>query len=977
MPQSPEPQRNPEDVATTGPQSSASSAPAAPPARQRARWKRRLAISLLIVLVLLAVLVGFAPTIASTSAVYNGILGAVNSNLQGKLQVDELHLSWGGPIAIHGLRVTDPQQQQVLHIPRVVAEAGVWRLLTSTMAFGEITLDSPALVIEQNSDGQLTLAQAFESRRPTPSTPKPAGELPAPEGRLIVKNGAVKVVRPGATPYDMTELDGQVDLKTLNEVGARFALTLADGTKLAGEAAVRRLLTQGKLDPRNASGDLRLSSDRNVQIGPLAALAGQPGLQGGLNVDVDAKLDSGTLDGRFTIAVAGLQSEQRAAANATPINAELKGQVRWADNQLAANLNLAGEAGQAQAELAYRGSDQPSNFTVDELVTAALSGKPVAVPDFTMRAQAEIDLAKLGRAVPELLNVKEGVELTAGRLELADLTIQGGATPIASAKLSLKDVAARGSDKAIRLEPVQFSLDSALESGRGLQVRGVELTASSMQLKASGPANDLHAAFKADLGRLQQELGQVFDLGALELAGNTSGTVDFKRVNDEQIDVGIRATVEGLRYASVGRRLDGAVQAQTSIRPAAEARPLTLGGEWLVQNARLDGKALADGDVKLTYDVKLDQDKQSITIDKCSLASKALTAEVAGTIAQYTGDCQLNLQGRYSASWEAVTALLHKLTPATADTVIIAGNSASEFKITGPACAKTQPGFRDMSTGAGVTWTSAELYGVRMGAAQLAPALKDGRLTLPKATIPAGDGKVNLGAVIDFQPADPTLQMPGKTKLLENVPVTKELGAQLLSRINPIFLHVANIEGRVNLGLQDVSVPLGDSIKQDGTAQGRLDLGKMKMQPGGLAAELLALGGMDGSRAYPVEVGALDFVMKDGRIRYDDFMLVFPGDFDLKFRGSVGLDDTLELVVSIPLRAPLLDRLGAKGPTEEYAERLRGTRVELPILGTREKPRLDFSKVDVQALLKDVLLKEPAKQLEGFLKGLGGQDKKP
>ena len=172
MPQSPEPQRNPEDVATTGPQNSTSSATAAPP-RQRARWKRRLAITLLIVLVLLAVLVGFAPTIASTSAVYNGILGAVNSNLQGKLQVDELHLSWGGPIAIHGLRVMDSQQQQVVHIPRVVAEAGVWRLITSTMAFGEITLDSPALIIEQNSDGNSRCN--FESRRPTPSTPKPAG----------------------------------------------------------------------------------------------------------------------------------------------------------------------------------------------------------------------------------------------------------------------------------------------------------------------------------------------------------------------------------------------------------------------------------------------------------------------------------------------------------------------------------------------------------------------------------------------------------------------------------------------------------------------------------------------------------------------------------------------------------------------------------------------------------------------------------
>jgi hypothetical protein len=282
-----------------------------------------------------------------------------------------------------------------------------------------------------------------------------------------------------------------------------------------------------------------------------------------------------------------------------------------------------------------------------------------------------------------------------------------------------------------------------------------------------------------------------------------------------------------------------------------------------------------------------------------------------------------------------------------------------------------------VSTGANISWASAVLYGVKMDGAQLAPALRDGQLTLPKTVIPAADGRVNLGAVVDFQPQEPTLKIAGKTQLLENVAVTKELGAQLLSRINPIFLHVANIEGRVNLGAQDVLVPLGQSIKQHGAGQGRLDLSKVKMQPSGLLAELLSLGGMPPGTAYPVEIGALDFVMKDGRILYDNFALTFPQEFDLKFRGSVGLDETLDLVVSVPVRAALLEKMGTKGPTQEYANMLDGVRVDIPIVGTREKPQLDFSKVEVQSLLKDVLLKQqPEKQLEGLLKGLQGEKPK-
>ncbi len=105
--------------------------------------------------------------------------------------------------------------------------------------------------------------------------------------------------------------------------------------------------------------------------------------------------------------------------------------------------------------------------------------------------------------------------------------------------------------------------------------------------------------------------------------------------------------------------------------------------------------------------------------------------------------------------------------------------------------------------------------------------------------------------------------------------------------------------------------------------------------------------------------------------------MTFPDGFDLRFRGSVGFDDRLELWVSLPVRPALLEKLGVKGPLQDYAKVLVGSRVEIPLAGTRLQPRLDLSKVDVKPLIEkaakslatekggqllDSLLKQPQKQ---------------
>jgi hypothetical protein len=55
------------------------------------------------------------------------------------------------------------------------------------------------------------------------------------------------------------------------------------------------------------------------------------------------------------------------------------------------------------------------------------------------------------------------------------------------------------------------------------------------------------------------------------------------------------------------------------------------------------------------------------------------------------------------------------------------------------------------------------------------------------------------------------------------------------------------------------------------------------------------------------------------------------------------------------VRTALLKRFGVSGPVAEYARLLEGARVRIPIVGTRLKPRLDLSRVDIRPLIQQAI----------------------
>ncbi len=501
------------------------------------------------------------------------------------------------------------------------------------------------------------------------------------------------------------------------------------------------------------------------------------------------------------------------------------------------------------------------------------------------------------------------------------LRIDGKPVSEKDIRLVLDGLSVLGPKVLIAARNISFTSDAAALTIAGLEVRTGKELALAGDLKAS-----------ADLARVAAIANAFADPNSkpMELAG--------------QLSYSGKAQKSGAEIALTGG--GGITGFQTgSGKNAVKVEPLTF-----------------------KQDIRIDPDKHEIRILAASMNSDMLDVTASGTIGKYGTDNLLDIRGHYKGQWDKIMAVAHELAPSTAD-VAITGPLDSDFVLTGPAARPTlMPVYRDVQAKAGLGWKTARILGFDLGDANVPITFEDGRVVVPATQISATGGKVNIAATVDMSKPEPQLTMPGKLVVLDNIQINREVGQKVLSRLNPIFGKLLSLEGRITLVTQDIDVPLGEALKERGTGSGHVDLTQLQFEPDGMMAELLKLGGLGGKQL--VQVGGIDFVIRDGALRYDNFSMTFGGSFDLRFRGVVRFDDSIDMVVSVPVRAELLKKLGVGGSAEQYAKLLDGTRIDLPILGTREKPNLDMAKVDIQPLLKKAAEKMIGKEAGGLFDGL-------
>ncbi len=1149
----------------------ASDAETQPDARRRRRWPR----VLLALILLLAALVVAAPYLLSTAPAERWLAGAASGYLRGEVRIGGLSLNWFGPMTIDDVRVIDADGRDVLVARRITLDKGTLALATSPMNFGRVELEGPSVELYRDAEGRSSLEEALSPAKPKPEREEPAPP-PQPRGRVVLRDGYVRLVEPDGRTVELLDVAADVDLQTLDAIEGTASLRLPGGGAVRTRYSLKDLVSDGRIIPAGATARLVIRTEEAIELGPLMTEATRrEGLAGTLTLDANLAYADRVPSGRFDLRVEGLEAARRGTAAIAPVDVSLTGRGTYAEGAMAGRTRLDGEFGTLTSTFRYRPDKQPLELTARRVLAAVLTGDPLRLPAAELDANGRIDLPRLARAIPALLNIRRDVTVTGGTLTFDDLRVRGGETPSAAGRLAVEGLTATRAGEPLTWPAMDARFDLRLLPGTGLAVRDTHVAADFARLDANGTPKDFRAAWQADLARFRQRLGEVFDFGDVQLAGRTGGEVTLALTRPGTVNAGLRADANDFAFRRRDRSLrigrlaanargrldttdandvkliadafdiaadrDVALRGTASYRPAPGAfdanvsvvradlaglsrRAASLGAEGLPElagmlagrllasradanaatvaggtlqlaGARVNGESLGqtplrasfrgvrigpadgkltidqaelvgepatatvtnlaatlgeqfklDGTVEvaadlartlrlaaamddanapppaiagdltwkgtarsgakgvtlagdgrvdgfvagggeqavrvdpLTFaqDVRIEPDAATLHLNDVRMASDALTLNASGTVREYAGKKVLDIRGHYRGQWRQIMAIAHQLAPASRK-VALSGPTESDFRVTGPADRPTvTPVYRGVAGDAKVGWTGGEVYGFDIGQANLPLVLDAGRLEAKMTEMPAAGGTMRLGGTVDLTADPPRLRIPGRVVLLDKARINEEVGRELLSRVNPLFGQVLSLSGLIRLETRDIDMPLGEAIHRGGSGSGRLDLSGVKLKPGGLAATLLRLGGLSESDMQQVEVGSVDFTIADGGIRYDNFTMTFARTLDLSFHGAVRFDDGLDLGVSVPVRSALLRRFGVSGPVDKYARLLEGARVDIPVVGTRLRPKLDLASVDVRPLIrraaKGLLTDTAGGLLRDVLRGDDDQD---
>jgi hypothetical protein len=197
------------------------------------------------------------------------------------------------------------------------------------------------------------------------------------------------------------------------------------------------------------------------------------------------------------------------------------------------------------------------------------------------------------------------------------------------------------------------------------------------------------------------------------------------------------------------------------------------------------------------------------------------------------------------------------------------------------------------------------------------------------------------------------------TKVLDECELTQDMCDGALKFIAPHLEGAPTGQGKVSLALDGGRLPL-DDLKH-GDLDGALSLHSVQIESRSRLVRLLAALVQMPPEIEVAHDAVVKFKLADGRVYHQNL------DFGIRnvlvrTAGSVGFDETLDLVAEIRLRVP-----GSIADHRPLLDALNGQTIRLPVSGTLKDPKIDTSalgQVGVETLISTIKTLRDGKPIE-------------
>ncbi|QDS88807.1 hypothetical protein EC9_30020 [Rosistilla ulvae] len=572
--------------------------------RQRRRMRNRFAFGVFVFTIVLVVAAG--PSIVCNSPIADSLLGSNAKAYGWEAKAYGIRLGWLTPLRLDDLELVGPSGQTRLTASRIETEVTLIDLISGRSDYGtvqatglrsQLSVDSGTTSLEQD----LAAFDSSAPSQPESSDASPSGPGQSPTFKIVVRDAeAVLINAPTGEQWKLADVSADLEF-TGDLPRGDVAMSLIDPQASPGRVELR-------LSGSTADGASALQIDTNLAALPMSIakllatrfptndgiapqyVAGVA--EGSLRLTFDA---SGAMRGDFrSLQFRDLQvGDPRLSDSLWAIQtARLEGSFLYTATHLQGiGLRLSSDVGVADLNGTFRLAESDANQPLDENPFAWLEA-------LTGTAGLEIDLARLTRAAPGLLPLRENASIESAMLRGSLSGVQDATGFITNIDLESDPIRATSFGRPLQIEPMTIQL-AARPSGAWIMAERLQIRSMFANATGSGDLRNGQAEFNVDLGRLAGMLSPLIDLSETELGGSTSGSIRWTAEQDGLWRLDGQATAAKLVIGLPGGE---------SIREPSVDFKVGAIGVWAVDHlARLNQAGVTLRNASQTWDIALEQ----------------------------------------------------------------------------------------------------------------------------------------------------------------------------------------------------------------------------------------------------------------------------------------------------------------------------------------------------------------------------------